>query len=143
MNKTKQVFGRKGITIFYQKSSGFQLFPKEEMIVLTVNDKQVKITKNQELLETKEIDGITYNIWQIQANSDGKSLQAKVKIPALEEIGNMEETTIKAIYDHAVSDILTDGKNYLRSQIKSDEELIAKKRKLEEEMEKINSLLEE
>jgi hypothetical protein len=111
------------------------------MIVFEVNDKQVKITNNQEFLETKEIDGTTYNIWEVTANSKGKSLQGKIAIPTMEELGNLEENDITAIYNHAVSDILTDTKNYLRSQIKSPEELKAKKEKLQAELEKIDELL--
>lgn len=106
-----------------------------------VNDKQVKTTDNQQFIEKKEIDGITYNIWEVTANSKGKSLQGRIKIPAFEDLDKLEETDIRAIYFHGVSDILTDTKNFLRSQIKSPEELKAKKEKLQAELEKIDELL--
>lgn len=108
-----------------------------------IKKKEVKETKNQKKLETVEENGITYNIWEVKANSDGKTLQGKIRIPVMEDIDKLEETDIVAIYTHFVSDILTDTKNFLRSQIKSDEELKAKKDKLQAELEKIDSLLED
>ena len=97
---------------------------------------------NQNFVGTEEIDGIEYNIWEISANSKGKTLNSKVAVPKMEDIVNLEEDDIKAVYNHFLAGILTDSKNKLRRLIKSDEELKAERAKALQKLEAIDSMLE-